>query len=47
MREVAHILQITPRTVAFHKYRMMETFTLKSNADLIRFVIREGIVKAA
>ncbi len=47
MKGVAHILQITPRTVAFHKYRMMETFNLKSNADLIRFVIREGIVKAA
>src|SRR3954467_11087400 len=24
MKEIAHILAITPRTVAFHKYRMME-----------------------
>lgn len=47
MKEVADILQITPRTVAFHKYRTMETFRLKSNAELIRFVIREGIIKAA
>lgn len=47
MKEVAVILQITPRTVAFHKYRAMETFSLKSNAELIRFVIREGIIKAA
>ncbi len=47
MKEVADILEITPRTVAFHKYRTMETFSLKSNAALIRFVIREGIIKAA
>ena len=47
MKEVANILQITPRTVAFHKYRAMETFNLKSNAELIRFVVREGIIKAA
>ncbi len=47
MKEVADILQITPRTVAFHKYRTMEAFSLKSNAELIRFVIREGIIRAA
>lgn len=47
MKEVADILEITPRTVAFHKYRTMETFSLHSNAELIRFVIREGIIKAA
>ncbi len=47
MKEVADILDITPRTVAFHKYRTMEAFNLKSNADLIRFVIREGIIRAA
>ncbi len=28
MREVATILKITPRTVAFHKYRMMSTLKL-------------------
>lgn len=47
MKEVADILDITPRTVAFHKYRTMEAFNLKSNAELIRFVIREGIIRAA
>ena len=44
MREAAKILDVTPRTVAFHKYRMMERLHLKTNADLIRFAIREGIV---
>ena len=47
MKEVADILDITPRTVAFHKYRTMEAFNLKSNAELIRFVIREGIIRVA
>ncbi len=47
MKEVADILQITPRTVAFHKYRAMDTFNLKSNAELIRFVVRKGILDAA
>lgn len=47
MREAARVLQITPRTVAFHKYNRMHAFDLKSNADLIRFAIREGIIEAA
>jgi DNA-binding NarL/FixJ family response regulator len=44
MKEAADILNVTPRTVAFHKYRMMEQLQLKTNADLIQFAIREGIV---
>ena len=44
MKQAAEILKVTPRTVAFHKYRMMEELRLKSNAELIRFAIREKIV---
>ena len=44
MKEVAAILDITPRTVAFHKYRMMDTLGLKSNAELLRLAIKEQIV---
>jgi len=44
MKETAKILNLTPRTVAFHKYRMMEELNLKTNADLIRFALREHIV---
>ena len=43
MREVATILKITPRTVAFHKYRMMSALKLSSNAELIRYAIRRRI----
>lgn len=44
MKEVAAILNITPRTVAFHKYQMMERLGLKSNAELIRLAIKEQFV---
>lgn len=37
MKEAADVLKITPRTVAFHKYSIMEQFGIKSNAELMRF----------
>ncbi len=43
MREVAAILKITQRTVAFHKYRIMEKLEISSNAELIRYAIRHRI----
>ena len=43
MREVATILKITPRTVAFHKYRMMSALKISSSAALIRYAIKHGI----
>ena len=39
MKEVAAVLNITPRTVAFHKYSMMEQLSIKSNAGLMSFAI--------
>ncbi len=44
MMETAKILNVTPRTVAYHKYRMMEELNLKNNADLIQLALREHIV---
>ena len=44
MKEASRILGVTPRTIAFHKYRIMEQFRLKSNAELIQFAIRQGVV---
>ncbi len=43
MREVATILKITPRTVAFHKYRMMSALKISSSAELIRYAVRRRI----
>lgn len=39
MKEVASELHISPRTVAFHKYRIMEILELQTNADLIRHAL--------
>jgi DNA-binding NarL/FixJ family response regulator len=44
MKEVAAILDLTPRTVAFHKYRMMEQLRLRTSAELVKFAVREGVV---
>jgi DNA-binding NarL/FixJ family response regulator len=47
MKEVAYLLNVTPRTVAFHKYTMMDQLELKSSAELIQFAMRSSIVAAA
>jgi DNA-binding CsgD family transcriptional regulator len=44
MKEVASVLNVTPRTVAFHKYRIMEELNLKTSADLIQFAIKSRIL---
>jgi len=44
MKEIGAILDVTPRTVAFHKYRMMEQLRLKTNAELVQFAVRQGMV---
>jgi DNA-binding NarL/FixJ family response regulator len=43
-KEIASSLGISPRTVEFHKYQMMETLALHSNAELIHFAIKHGLV---
>jgi DNA-binding NarL/FixJ family response regulator len=44
MKEVAAVLKLTPRTVAFHKYQMMDQLHIKSTAELIRYAVRHHIV---
>ncbi len=44
MKEVADILGLTPRTVAFHKYRIMETLGVHSNAELITFAVKHHVL---
>jgi DNA-binding NarL/FixJ family response regulator len=44
MKEIGHILQVAPRTVAFHKYRMMRQLRLRTNAELIQFAVKLGMV---
>ncbi len=44
VKEVASILEISTRTVEFHKYSMMESLGLKSSAELVRFAVKHGLV---
>lgn len=44
MKEAGVILQLTARTIAFHKYRMMEDLGIKTTADLIQFAIKNHVV---
>ena len=44
MKEVASVLNLTPRTVAFHKYRVMRELHLGTTAELIQFAIKARIL---
>ncbi len=43
-KEIASSLSLSVRTVEFHKYQMMETLGIRTNAELIRFAIKHGLV---
>lgn len=43
MKEIANTLNLKPGTVAFHKYKMMETLGIKSNAELLQYAIRHHL----
>jgi len=47
MREVATILKISPRTVAFHKHRMMSALKISSSSELILYAIRRSMLRAS
>jgi DNA-binding NarL/FixJ family response regulator len=44
MKEAASVLNVTPRTVAFHKYRVMQELHLGTTAELIQFAIKSHIL---
>jgi DNA-binding NarL/FixJ family response regulator len=44
-KQIATTLSISTRTVEFHKHQLMETLDLHTNADLIHFAIRNGLVE--
>jgi DNA-binding NarL/FixJ family response regulator len=44
MKEAASILNVSARTIAFHKYRIMEHLNIKTTAELVQFAVREHLV---
>jgi DNA-binding NarL/FixJ family response regulator len=43
-KEIASILDISTRTVEFHKYRMMQQLNIKTSAELVQYAVRHGII---
>lgn len=46
MKEAARILNLTPRTIAFHKYRIMDNLGIDNNAALVRYACKSGLIQA-
>ncbi len=44
MKEIADLLHITMRTVASHKYRVMEILQIRTSAELVRYAVKHRIV---
>jgi len=44
MKEVGSILSVSEKTVMFHKYQIMRSFNLKSNADLVLLALKQGLI---
>ena len=45
-KEIADILNVSERTVMFHKYHIMRSFNLKSNSDLVLLAIKHHLISA-
>jgi DNA-binding NarL/FixJ family response regulator len=43
---IAGMLDVSPRTVEFHKYKMMQDLGLRTSAELIRYAMKHGIASA-
>jgi len=46
MKEAAYILNVSPRTVAFHKYTMMEHLHIKTRAELVQYALNTQLLAA-
>lgn len=47
MNETAAILKVATRTVAFHKYTIMQDFAVHNDSELFKLAIREKLISAA
>jgi len=44
LKEIADILNLSEKTVEFHKHHIMESFNIKSNADLVLFALKHRLI---
>ena len=46
MKEIGSVLRVSTRTVAYHKYRIMEILGTRNNSELVKYAVRNKIVAA-
>ena len=44
MKQIAGLLELSEKTVEFHKHHIMDVFNLKNNADLVLFALKRGLI---
>jgi DNA-binding NarL/FixJ family response regulator len=44
MKEIAGLLDLSEKTVEFHKHHVMEAFNLRNNAELVLFALKNGLI---
>jgi DNA-binding NarL/FixJ family response regulator len=44
MKQIADVIEVKPGTVAFHKYRMMETLNISTNAELLGYALKHQMI---
>jgi DNA-binding NarL/FixJ family response regulator len=44
MKEISYMLHISQRTVRFHKFRIMEELGISTNAGLVQYAMKSGII---
>jgi len=46
MKEIAGILEVSEKTIMFHKYHIMQQFNLKNNAEIVLFAVKQHLIPA-
>jgi len=44
MKEISYVLHISQRTVRFHKFRLMEELGISTNAGLVQYAMKSGMI---
>jgi DNA-binding NarL/FixJ family response regulator len=44
IKQIADVLNLSEKTVEFHKHHIMQALNLNNNAELILFALKEGLI---
>jgi DNA-binding NarL/FixJ family response regulator len=44
IKDIAASLDISPKNVEYHKYRIMDLLGIKTTAELVRYAVQQGLV---